>query len=232
MLVSVHIADVGPLGAVDFVRTRPKVGAVTGLRHADVALCAPLRASVRPTLTPGRVALVASWEDDAALDAFLDHHELAARLAGGWRVRLEPLRAFGSWPGLPDDLPRARVTDHDGPAVVLTLGRLRLSQAPRFLRTSARAEARVVDAPGLVWATALARPPFVGTCSLWESTDALTAYAYGPVDPAHPDAIAADRAAPFHHRSAFVRFRPYGTEGGLDGRNPLAQTWPEHAPHG
>jgi hypothetical protein len=147
MLVSVHIADVGPLGAVDFVRKRPKAGAVPGLRHGDVALCTPMRASVLPTLT--------------------------------------------------------------------------------FLRTSAKAERRVVDAPGLAWATALARPPFVGTCSLWESTDALTAYAYGTVEPAHPDAIAADRAAPFHRRSAFVRFRPYAAEGGLDGTNPLAQTWPE-----
>jgi hypothetical protein len=121
MLVSVHIADVGPLGAVDLVRKPPKVGAVSGLRHADLARCTPLRSSVLPTLTSGRVALVASWEDDAALDALLDSDEVAARAAGG-------------------------------------------------------------------------------------------------------------RAAPFHHRSAFARFRPYAAEGGLDGRNPLAQTWAERTP--
>ena len=83
----------------------------------------------------------------------------------------------------------------------------------------------VVDAPGLIWATAMARPPFVATCSLWESTDALSAYAYGGDDPAHPDAIATDRAKPFHHRSAFIRFRPYASQGSLGGRNPLAARW-------
>ncbi|TMK88517.1 MAG: hypothetical protein E6G57_06445 [Actinobacteria bacterium] len=150
---------------------------------------------------------------------------MASALAGGWHVRLEPLRAWGSWPGLPDDLPRRRDVDHDGPAAVLTLGRLRLTQAPRFLRTSNRAENSVRAAPGLVWATGMARPPFVSTCSLWESTDALSAYAYDTADPAHPDAIAADRAKPFHHQEAFIRFRPYASQGSLAGRNPLAETW-------
>jgi hypothetical protein len=108
---------------------------------------------------------------------------------------------------------------------VLTLGRLRLTQAPRFIRTSARAEARVVEAPGMIWGTGMARPPFVATCSLWSSTEALTTYAYGHEHPAHSAAVAADRARAFHHRSAFVRFRPYASEGQLDGRNPLAEAW-------
>jgi hypothetical protein len=122
-------------------------------------------------------------------------------------------------------VPPRRVTDYDGPATVLTLGRLRLSQAPRFLRTSAKAEARAIEAPGMLWGTALARPPFVATCSLWESTRALSTYAFGRSEPAHPDAIAEDHAKPFHHQSAFIRFRPYGAHGGLDGTNPMAQNW-------
>jgi hypothetical protein len=190
-----------------------------------VAVCAPLRASLLPAPAFGRVGLVALWDREDDLDRFLDSHPAAARLAGGWRVRLAPLRAHGSWPGLPGDLPPGRVTDHAGPAAVLTLGRLRLTRAPRFVRTSAVAEGRVVAAPGLTWATGMARPPFVGTCSLWESTAALTEYAYGRDERAHPDAISEDRSRPFHHRSAFVRFRPYRSEGRLDGKNPLDEDW-------
>ena len=122
-------------------------------------------------------------------------------------------------------MPADRATDYDGPAAVLTLGRLRLREAPRFLRTSAKAEARAVEAPGMTWATGIARPPFVATCSLWESTRALSTYAFGRSEPAHPDAIAEDEAKAFHHQSAFIRFRPYGAQGHLDGKNPLAHNW-------
>lgn len=67
----------------------------------------------------------------------------------------------------------------------------------------------------------MAKPPFVGTCSLWESATAASRYAYGQTQPAHPDAIAVDAAKPFHKRSSFIRFRPYGIDGNLDGLNPL-----------
>jgi hypothetical protein len=219
MIASVHIADVGPRRALGLLRRAPSA---PGLRHANVALTAVLGGSIRPSPDLGRAALVAFWDDDAALDRFLSTHPTAAALGDGWHVRLDPLRLHGSWPGVPDDIPRARKVDHDGPAAVLTLGRMRLTQAPRFFRASNKAENRVVGAPGLIWATGMARPPFVSTCSLWESTDALSDYAYGPVEPAHPDAIAAGRAKPFHHQEAFIRFRPYGAHGSLGGRNPLA----------
>ena len=225
MIASVHVADVGARRVLRVLRRPPAAGATPGLRHADVGLTAPLSASVLPSPDLGRLGLVAFWDDEAALDRFLDESPLAADLADGWRVRLDPQRLWGSWPGVPDDLPRSRHVEHEGPAAVLTLGRLRLSQAPRFFRTSARAEARVVEAPGRIWSTGLARPPFVATCSLWSSTQALATYAYGRRDPAHAEAIAADRARPFHHRSAFIRFRPYASEGRLDGRNPLTETW-------
>lgn len=225
MIASVHVANVGARSALSVVRRSPRPTEVAGLRHADVAITAPLSASLlgRPDL--GRAALVAFWDDDDALDHFLAEHPVAAKLAGGWHVRLAPLRAYGTWPGLPSDTPTSRVVEHEGPVAALTLGRLRVTQAVRFLRTSAKAEAQVLGAPGLIWATGLARPPFVSTCSLWESTRALATYAFGRAEPAHPDAIASGEAKSFHHQQAFIRFRPYGSVGGLDGRNPLAETW-------
>jgi hypothetical protein len=219
---SVHVSDVGLGRSLSLLRKGPKPGDVPGLRQADIALAAPLRSGGAPTLNIGRVGLVAFWDDDDALDRFLATHPTASALAGGWHVRLEALRAHGTWPGLPTDTPTSRHVGHHGAAVVLTLARLRLSQAPRFLRTSGKAEKRTIGAPGLMWATALARPPFVATCSLWEDSRSLSAYAYGSREPAHPDAIAADVAKPFHHQSAFIRFRPYAADGQLGGRNPLA----------
>jgi hypothetical protein len=225
VIASVHVADVGARRAPAVLFKTPKPAAVPGLRHANMALTARLSRAVLPRPSVGRVGLVAFWDDDDALDRFLSDHPTAAKLGDGWYVRLDPLRAFGTWPGLPDDIPTGRAVDHDGPAAVLTLGRLRVTRTLPFFRASAKAESEVVDAPGLTWATGLARPPFVATCSLWESSDALSAYAYGQRERGHPAAIAAHRVKPFHHQSAFIRFRPYGSEGRLDGKNPLAEAW-------
>ncbi len=220
-----HIADVGGRKALGVLRKPPKPDDVPGLRSANTAGAAPLSPSFRKNPQLGRAGLIAFWDDDAALDHFLAEHPTAAALADGWHVRLAPLRVHGSWPGVPDDLPHARKVDHVGPAAVLTLARLKFSRLVPFLRTSAKAEGAVLGAPGMLWATGLAKPPFLATCSLWQSSDALSAYAYSGEPPAHPDAIAVDRKKAFHHESAFIRFRPYGSEGHLDGRNPLAESW-------
>jgi len=225
VIASVHLADLRVGRALAVVRRAPVPGAVPGLRWATVALAAPLRSSLLPSPDPRRPALIGFWDDDDALSRFVADDEAAIPFADGWQVRLEPLRAFGHWPGLPTEVPVTRAVGYDGPTVVLTLGRLRVSQALRFLRTSAKAEAAVLGAVGLIWATGIGRPPFVATCSLWESARAASVYAYEGHNAAHPAAITADRARRFHHQSAFIRFRPYQTHGHLDGKNPL----PEHA---
>ncbi len=226
MIASVHVADVGVPTALALNRKSPSPGSIRGLRHANIALAAPLGGSLLPSPQFSRAALIAFWDGDDAIDGFLADHPLAAKFASGWHLRLEPLRAFGSWPGLPPDVPRERSVERAGPVAALTLGRPRMSQFIRFLRTSAKAEASAVEAPGLTWATGLAHPmSLVATCSLWESTKALSTYAYGTREPAHPDAIANGEARPFHHEQAFIRFRPYGSHGHLDGKNPLAEAW-------
>lgn len=219
MIGSVHVADVGLLASLAALRKTPDARELPGLRQANIGVAAPLGAAKLPT---GRVGLVALWDDDAALDRFLDGHPLARLLSSGWRARLEPLRASGSWPGLPSDTPTTRSTDSEGPVAALTLGRLRISQAARFFRTSARAEASVNKAAGLIWGTALGAPPFVSTFSLWHDTRSMLTYTYGRRDPAHADAVRAEAAEPFHHQSAFIRFQPYAWEGQLTGKNPLA----------
>jgi hypothetical protein len=225
MLASVHIADVPVSTSLSLLRKPPKPEATKGLRSARVALAAPLRSSFFPAPSLKRAGLIAFWDDDESLDAFLADDPFAAALASGWHVRLEPLRAYGTWPGLDATVPGARKVDGAGPAAVLTLGRLRFTQAARFLRTSAKAEAAVLDAPGLIWATGLGRPPFVATCSLWNDADAIAAYAYNDTAAAHPRAIVEDRGKPFHHEEAFIRFRPYASVGRLDGANPLRESW-------
>ena len=121
--------------------------------------------------------------------------------------------------------------DDAEPAAVLTLGRLRLTQTVRFLRASAIAEGLALRDPSLITATGLARlPSLVATFSLWRSTAAMRAYVLGDVGSGHVDAIHAHAARPFHHESAFIRFRPHRARGSWDGREPLAAARPEPTP--
>ena len=222
MIVSVHIANVGARSTLARLARPPKLGSVPGLRQVEVGITAPLSGSLRKSPDFGRVGVIGFWNDEAALDAFLTQDPRAAGLAEGFSARLAPLRAHGSWPGLDAEVPKTRTVVHDGPVVVLTLGRFRVSQAPRFFRASAKAEAAVAGAEGLIWATGLARPPFIATCSLWESADAACAYAYATDDDPHPNAIRAGNVKPFHKREAFIRFHPIAVSGALSGKNPLS----------
>lgn len=219
MVVSVHVADVGLTGP--FVRP-PKPAKVPGLLQADVGACGPLGPAFLPRVDPRRVAMVAFWEDRAALDQFLGTHPVAEKLASGWAAALEPIRAFGAWPGLPEDTPRSRDVESEGPVVVTTLARFKFSQAARFFSTSAKAEGRVIKSAGLRWSTGFGFPPFLATLSVWDSAQSAKDYAYGGGDaPEHPGAIAEDRSKAFHHRHAFVRYRPLEVFGSIDGISPI-----------
>ncbi len=193
------------------------------MRYAELAIAAPLSGKLLPRPQLGRAVLVAAWEDDTALERFLAEHPLAAQLAGGWHVRLQPTHVFGRWerlPGLPEG---EQPMDDEEPAAVLTIGHLRLTQTLRFLRASAAAEEQAVSDPALLAATGLARPPrLLATFSLWRTTAAMRAYASGRVDPRHRAATHEHRQRPFHSESAFIRFRPYAARGSWDGRDPLA----------
>jgi hypothetical protein len=225
VIASVHIADLGPRAAFGVLRKRPAAAGVPGLRYRylEMAIAAPLGGSLLPAPDLGRVGLIAAWEHEDALERFLAQHPLAERLGGGWHVRLQPTRVSGAWSRLSGLLAAEQPMDDEEPAAVLTLGRLRLTRTLRFLRTSATAEGLAVRNPALLASTGLARPPrLVATFSLWRTTAAMRAYAYGDPDPGHLAAIRAHAARPFHHESAFLRFRPYAAHGSWDGREPLA----------
>ena len=219
MIATVQMADLGPASTLRAIMRRPKPSDTPGLKAAEVAVFAPLALSGPPPIR--RAGLIAFWDDDDAFDRFVDNDPISQRFSGGFQARLRPLRAHGSWPGLPADVPTSRAVQHDGPVVVLTLGRLRISQAVRFLRTSRPAERAALGSDGMIWGSAAARPPFVATMSIWGDAQVTAAFAYGRQPPAHSDAISAQQRKDFHRQSAFIRFAPTRLEGTLRGSNPL-----------
>jgi len=126
---------------------------------------------------------------------------------------MEPLRVFGSWPGLSGLPERPLPVDDEEPVAVITLGRFKPSRLRPFLRASAPAERDVLAEPDLLASTAFARlPNLVSTFSLWRTAAGMRDYA-NRRDGSHRAAVAKDRERPFHRHSAFIRFRPYATRG-------------------
>ncbi len=224
MIVSVHLADVGWPAVPRILRRKSGLSEVGGLRYAETTVTAPLSERLLPSPSLGRVGLIASWDDDAALDEFLTNHPLAEELSGGWHARLEPLHVYGFWSGMPDLPAQELPVADEEPVAVLTIGQLRLRRVRPFLRASARAEGEAIADPALLASTGLARPPrMVATFSLWRNFKGMRDYARGRPGGAHPAATSAHRAEPFHHESAFVRFRPYASTGSWGRRgDPLA----------
>jgi hypothetical protein len=222
VIVSVHIADVGPRQAAEVLLRPPRPGRVPGLAYAETTTTAPLGKPLLPPRQLGRVGMIAAWESDEALERFSRLHPTARHLAGGWHVRLRPLRIFGAWAGMRGLPARALPVDDDEPVGVLTLGRLRLRRIAAFRRSAGPAEADAIASPALLAGIGLARPPrLVATFTLWRRAAAMREYATS-AGGTHHAAVAADRARPFHHESAFVRFRPYASAGSWNGHDPLA----------
>jgi hypothetical protein len=222
VVVSVHLAEVGWRRAPGVLRERPRLDDVPGLTYAEPVLSTPLRDGPVPRPGPGRVGLIAAWDDDGAIDRFLDEHPLAARFAAGWHVRLEPLRVYGSWSRMPGLSAREQPVDDGEPVAVLTLGHTKLHRGVPFLRASEPAERAAVGNSAVLASTGFLRPPrFVSTFSLWRSAAEMRDYAHSPDGP-HQAAVRADRAKPFHREAAFIRFRPYASAGSWDGRDPVA----------
>jgi hypothetical protein len=218
-VVSVHLADVGFPRSLGLIR-HPAPGSSPGLLHANAGLAATFGTTpARPS--PGRVGLIAFWEDEVALKQFEATHPLAAKLSDGLAVHARPLRMHGAWPGVGDDVPRHRNVDHEGPVLVLTLARTKVTRFVPFFRASQPAEKAVVRAPGNLFSSAVLRPPFISSISLWESSQAAMDYAFSGRQAGHPEAIAAGRVKPFHHEQAFIRLAVEEVRGSLGGANPL-----------
>lgn len=222
MIVSVHLADVGLLKTQKMLFRRLDAATIPGMTYAEPAFTVPLGGRV-PRPHPRRIGLIAAWNDDAALDRFLADHPVGETIAAGWHARLEPLRCFGSWAAMPGLPAKELQVGGEEPVAALTLGRLRFLRTRPFLKAGAPAERDAVANPAVLASTGFgrfARPRLVSTFSIWRNAAAMREYAFGKGG-SHQAAVKADRARPFHHESAFVRFRPYASQGLWDGRDPL-----------
>ncbi|MFO0633050.1 MAG: hypothetical protein U0168_09395 [Nannocystaceae bacterium] len=217
------------LARVAMALARPPTAArVPGLRHAECMVPMRLGASI---LSPWRwqlrrLAMFAAWQDEAAIDAFLQRTALGRVLARGWHVRLRFLRRWGRVAAF-DGLPASDgETDPDAPVVAVTVARLRLLQVPRFIHWGKPVERQVRDHPGTTLALAAFRPlRTISTFTIWHSARAMTDMVHGRDATAnaqrHADAMVERRRKDFHVEFTTLRFACVGEYGQWEGRSAI-----------
>jgi hypothetical protein len=230
LVATVHLVQLSPAASIRALRSVPSPGRIGGLRWAEVGAGAHFGRGVLPPPAPGRVALLALWEDDAAIDRFFaGEHPVAETFRPGWSVRLEPLRQTGRIAGMPRLVDDEQPVDDTEPVAVLTYGHTKYRTLKPFLQANQGATVDALDSPALLAATGLARPPrMVGTFSLWRTAAEMKDYAYRRGG-GHSGAMLDHAHIGFHHEALFARFRPYASAGAWDGRDPLASVAPAGA---
>lgn len=225
-IFSYHLVKTKPSSTLNAFLCPPKKNQIAGLRHAEIfaamTLGAPILSSARMQLH--NLGVLAYWEEESDLDAFLINNELGHALSNGWHVRLKFLRRWGYYSEI-DDLPaNLEGTLPTKPVVAVTLARLKLPELFRFIRWGKPVEELVRDHPGSTLALAAFRPPRTfSTFSIWQSQQLMTDMVHGegsfPGATRHADAMEERDRKDFHHEFITLRFRALSEHGKWLGRS-------------
>lgn len=176
-----------------------------------------------PGADPRRTALFAIWETEAHLDEFVAHSTIARRwgeAAEVWHCRLAGIGGHGTWRGV-NPLDGLIPGDPHGPVAVITRADVRLRAWRAFRAAGHPVSAELAGAAGLRAVVGIGEAPVgrLGTFSLWDSLEAVRAFAYE--SPQHLEVIRRTQTENWYAEELFARFAPYATSGLWDGRNPL-----------
>jgi hypothetical protein len=220
-LVTMHVWRVPrrhvPHALLRMATDRRLVRRAAGLRFAKLLGTGDGRTFTVRDSDPTRWALLSTWADTDAADAF-ECSAVARRwrriAAETWRCDLVPLSAKGRWARRqPFGVPSA--ARWAGPVAAVTRARIIPHRALAFWRAVPPVAADLRDRPGLRAAIGIGESPFgvQGTFSLWDNATALSEFAYRR--PAHVAAIQRTAQERWYGEELFARFAVVASSGSL-----------------
>lgn len=135
-LFTYHLLRLSFLSSVKSVVFSINSSKINGLIHAETMTAMELGSSVfAPTRLFSRTIVVfAQWNDENALNQFLQTNSFGKRLSKSWYLRLKFIRQWGAISHF--DIPKfeVEIPNEKQPVVAVTLARMKYSEIPRVLR--------------------------------------------------------------------------------------------------
>lgn len=172
-------------------------------------------------------ALLAVWKNQEDFDQFREKSFVSRwwrRYAQEqWTVLLEPLMSHGSWDGQQPFGTNFGKTPYEGPVAVLTRATIRLNKLKGFWSNVDKVAKLMLRAPGFITSFGIGEAPFFrqATFSVWSSQENIKNFAYKSAE--HAEVIKKTREENWYSEELFARFKITGSEGTLNGSNPLAE---------
>lgn len=227
-LFSYHLIEAPVHTVAARVLSSSALKAVPGLRHAECLLPMRMGHSVsRPgRYLWGQMVFFGFWEDEAALDRFLEEPPYEVFERPGWHVRMRFYRRWGTYTGLDEATAYEELKNPEGPVVGVTFARLKVLEVFRFARWGKPVEEQVRDHPGVTRATVAFQPlNKFSTFSMWKTEKDMLGMVRGrrkDVDGAeHRDAMKERARRPFHYEFTTMRFVPISEHGQWPGTTRL-----------
>ncbi len=221
-----HLTKVTVKSAITAFFKPPNTRNIPGLIHAEYMTSMTLGSKV---FSPSRMlirqmAVFAQWENESAIDDFLEKDDFGKKLSKGWHIRLTFLRQWGEINEFTIPKETIELNNPNAPVVAVTLARMRLFQVPRFIRWGRPVEKLVRDHPGTSLALAAIRfPRTVSTFSIWKSQKEMVDMVHGhsavPKPKRHAKAMKERERKDFHFEFTTLRFKPIAEYGKWEGRN-------------
>lgn len=149
-IFSYHLIELPFFVAIKGIFSNPIETSTKGLIQLEfmtaMTLGAPILSSSRDLV--GQVAVFMQWENETALENYLEQDSFGRTLVKGWHVRLSFIKEWGKFSGfkIPDF--RDKLKSPNAPVVAVTIARMKPFAVPRFIHWGRPVEKLVRDHPG------------------------------------------------------------------------------------
>lgn len=225
-IFSYHLAEIPFFEAIRGIFSSPISKKTKGLIHSEymtvMTLGSPIISISRVLI--GQVAVFAQWEDEIALQNYLEQNSFGKILGKDWHVRLSFIREWGKFSGFKIPHHNGKLESLNSPVVAVTIARMKPFSVPRFIHWGMPVEKLVRDHPGTTLSLASVKfPNTVSTFSIWKTEKQMTDMVHGhsavEKPKRHEAAMKERERKDFHFEFTTLRFKPIAEFGTWKGQS-------------